>query len=168
MNLLFQTFISIGTFHNLLNYVHNDTHSGNFLYQTNNEKGYYEYSFNGKSYYLKSCAYNIMICDFGLAKDVMNKNKIKDDYATISNVFFNKKNGGLLPKHNLPSAYVNETLITIKNIVINTKYDIKKENIYNEYFENIIEKIFIPFSPKGLWLTERPNNVINKKAFDIS
>jgi predicted unusual protein kinase regulating ubiquinone biosynthesis (AarF/ABC1/UbiB family) len=91
MNLLFQTFISIGTFHNLLNYVHNDTHSGNFLYQTNNEKGYYEYSFNGKSYYLKSCAYNIMICDFGLAKDVMNKNKIKDDYATISNVFFNKK-----------------------------------------------------------------------------
>jgi hypothetical protein len=74
----------------------------------------------------------------------------------------------LLPKHNLPSAYVNETLITIKNIVINTKYDIKKENIYNEYFEKIIEKIFIKSSPKGMWITVRPNNVINKIAFNIS
>jgi hypothetical protein len=30
LNLLFQTFISIGTFHNITGYVHKDCHNGNF------------------------------------------------------------------------------------------------------------------------------------------
>jgi hypothetical protein len=46
-NILFQTYISIATFQNMLKYIHRDAHYGNFLYQENNEIGYYHYIFNG-------------------------------------------------------------------------------------------------------------------------
>ena len=172
INLLFQTFISIGTFHNITGYAHKDTHHGNFLYQKNNERGYYEYSFNGKSYYLKSCGYNIMIYDFGLSMKTVLKNfklyNIINDYGRISHAFFNKKSGGWINKINLPSKHVNITIESVIKIIININNNIKTQNIDSEYFENIIENIFIPFSPKGMWITERPSNVINKKAFDIN
>jgi len=181
MNLLFQTFISIGTLHNIAGYVHKDTHYGNFLYQKNNDEGYYEYSFNGKSYYLKSCGYNIMIYDFGLSKEIQyltdysKYDNIKTDYARITRAFFNVKLGGWIETKNLPSDYVNDNLIKVKKVIVNTTFDIinkiikiKSQTIGNKFIEIIIENIFIPLSPKGLWLTERPKNVINKKAFDIS
>jgi hypothetical protein len=172
INLLFQTFISIGTFHNITGYVHRDTHYGNFLYQKNNEQGYYEYSFNGKSYYLKSCGYNIMIYDFGLSVKIVLKNlklyNMRNDYGRISHAFFNEKSGGWIKKNNLPSKHVNITIETVIKNIININNNIKTQNIDSEYFENIIENIFIPFSPKGMWITERPSNVINKKAFDIN
>jgi len=177
MNLFFQTFISLGTFHNMTGYVHKDAHYGNFLYQRNNEKGYYEYSFNGKSYYLKSCGYNVMIYDFGLSTGIeyLRANHkyhyVLMDYARIIHAFFNKKYGGWIEYNNLPSDYVNDALTKIKKIAFetDTKIDIKvnDKSIEDKVFEYIIEKIFIPFSPKGLWLTQRPDNVINKIAFVI-
>ena len=91
-NILFQTFISIATFHNLLSKVHNDCHGGNFLWHYNNEKGYYHYIFNGKNIYLKACKYNIMIYDFGLVEQI-NKNtsmKIIKDYCEIIPTFLNE------------------------------------------------------------------------------
>jgi hypothetical protein len=181
MNLLFQTFISIGTFHNIAGYVHRDTHHGNFLYQKNNDEGYYEYSLNGKSYYLKSCGYNIMIYDFGLSEEIQyltdykKYDNIKTDYVRITRAFFNVKLGGWIETKNLPSDNVNDNLIKVKKVIVNTTFDIlnkitkvKSQSIGNKFIENIIENIFIPLSPKGLWLTERPKNVINKKVFDIS
>jgi len=176
MNLLFQTFISIGTFHNITGYAHRDAHHGNFLYQKNNEIGYYEYSFNGKSYYLKSCGYNIMIYDFGLSKSIefmKNKDKfyaVLIDYGRISNAFYNVKKGGWIVNKKLPSKYVNDKITIVKKLMIYSEsiIDINDKDIDNKFFEYIIEKIFIVHSPKGLWLTERPDNVINKKAFDIS
>ena len=91
-NILFQTFISIATFHNLLSKVHNDCHGGNFLWHYNNEKGYYHYIINGKNIYLKACKYNIMIYDFGLVEQI-NKNtsmKIIKDYCEIIPTFLNE------------------------------------------------------------------------------
>jgi len=67
-NLLIQSLLSIGSYHNLTGYVHMDTHMGNFLYAENSEhnpEGYYQYSFGDETYYLKSCGYNVMIYDFG-------------------------------------------------------------------------------------------------------
>jgi hypothetical protein len=169
MNLLFQTFISIGTFHNILNYCHNDCHHGNFLYQKNNEEGYYEYSFNGKSYYLKSCGYNIMIYDFGLSQkinhnendDIVNKT-ISKDYRRIINAFMGKRYGWGqyvdLPNFENNKKLVNVITVLSKIVSINE----------NDYFENIIKNVFIPFSPPEMWLTVRPKNVINKVAFHIS
>lgn len=94
-NLLFQCFISIATFHNYTGYVHCDTHYGNFLYQNNNEEGYYKYAYKDKIYYLKSCKYNIMINDFGLSKKNSNStlyyHKNIKDYMKIIYAFINKK-----------------------------------------------------------------------------
>ena len=66
-NILFQCVISLATFHNMIGYTHNDTHNGNFLYQTNNEdiKGYYHYTLGDTSFYLKRCPYHICLYDFG-------------------------------------------------------------------------------------------------------
>jgi hypothetical protein len=67
-NLLIQSLLSIGSYHNLTGYVHMDTHTGNFLYAKNSEhnpEGYYQYRFGDETYYLKSCGYNVMIYDFG-------------------------------------------------------------------------------------------------------
>jgi len=91
-NILFQTFISIATFHNLLSNVHNDCHGGNFLWHYNNEKGYYHYIFNGINIYLKACKYNIMIYDFGLVKKINKNNSMNviKDYCEIIPTFLNE------------------------------------------------------------------------------
>jgi hypothetical protein len=141
------------------------------LYQKNNDEGYYEYSFNGKSYYLKSCGYNIMIYDFGLSEEInlngalVDANYIPDDYQRISNAFFNQRDEGWIKHKDLPSDYVSETVITtmVYLEVIENRYIDK-----NDFFKQIIETIFIPLSPKGMWITERPQKVINKIAFNIS
>ena len=91
-NILFQTFISIATFHNLLSNVHNDCHGGNFLWHYNNEKGYYHYIFNGINIYLKACKYNIMIYDFGLVEKINKSNSMNviKDYCEIIPTFLNE------------------------------------------------------------------------------
>lgn len=91
-NILFQTFISIGTFHNLFSLIHNDCHGGNFLWHYNNEKGYYHYIFNEQNIYLKACKYNIMIYDFGLVEKINNDNSLKiiKDYCEIIPTFLNE------------------------------------------------------------------------------
>jgi len=171
LNLLFQTFISIGTFHNITGYVHNDCHNGNFLYQKNNEKGYYEYSFNGKSYYLKSCGYNIMIYDFGLSEEInlngaiVASNYIPDDYKRISCAFINEGDRGWIKHKDLPSRYVSKTV----SVIISDLADIAINYIdKNDFFKQIIEKIFDSASPEDMWITKRPQNVINKIAYNIS
>jgi len=169
MNLLFQTFISIGTLHNIVNYSHNDSHYGNFLYQKNNEEGYYEYTFDGVSYYLKSCGYNIMIYDFGLSTKI-NSNKnyklgyigFSKDYRRICNAFMSKIYGWG-QYDDLPNLENNVKIIRLKTLLGN----ISSIN-YKDFFKQIIEKFFIPSSPKDMWITERPKNVINKIAFDMS
>ena len=68
-NLLVQCIVSLGTFHNF-GYIHNDAHDRNFFYQTNNDnkEGYYKYNYeNDKTFYIKSCCYNIMLTDFGFS-----------------------------------------------------------------------------------------------------
>jgi hypothetical protein len=82
-NIVIQIFLSIGSFHNITGYIHNDCHLGNFLYLNNTEyntRGYYQYVFKCDGgvleyFYLKSCKYNIMIYDFGLAKHIRNYDK---------------------------------------------------------------------------------------------
>ena len=94
-NFLIQAFISIGTFHNFTGYIHNDCQWNNFLYFDNTENDddsdmicYYQYSFDGKMYYLKSSKYNLMIYDFGLSitinlSDQELKNYAKAYYSRI-------------------------------------------------------------------------------------
>ena len=116
-NMLFQTYISIATFQNKTKCVHRDTHYGNFLYQINNERGYYHYIFNGKDYYLKSCKYNVMIFDFGFAKDISRVSTIDiaEDYLRIIHAFMNKRVGGWINIPKLPEDKTNRTFVEITN-----------------------------------------------------
>jgi hypothetical protein len=185
MNLLFQTYISIATFQNLVGYVHKDAHYGNFLYQLNNEMGYYHYVFNGKDYYLKACKYNIIIFDYGFARRInMNakydlalsnreSKRIFEDYRRIINAFLNKKSGwgNYL---NLPDVNTNNRMLEIAVILDKILYNelisttINNQQFHVRIFNSIIEDIFLKYTPRDMFITQRPPNVINETPFIIN
>ena len=80
-NILIQSLLSIGSFHNLTGYIHRDCNYENFLIQKNNVDldGYYMYTINDYNYYLKSCKYNVMLFNFGLSKDMLMSNEDLDE-----------------------------------------------------------------------------------------
>jgi len=182
-NLIFQTYISIATFHNVAGYVHGDSHFGNYLYQLNNEIGYYHYICDGKDYYLKSCKYNIIIFDYGFATKIntnmKNKNIVKEesknlseDYTKIIYAFMNKKTGwGFYP--NLPIKHINDQILEIHNIIDNNiKLELSSTSTnkipYSKRIINyIIKEIFLKYTPKDMFITNRPSNVINEVPYRI-
>ena len=187
LNILFQTFISIATFHNIVGYVHRDAHYGNFLYQQNSEKGYYHYIFNDKNYYLKACKYNIIIYDYGFAKQISNNTADKEvirtqnhyiygDYYKIIHAFINKKDRGWINSRNLPDSKITKIIMDIstimyKNIYAELYYNNDKKNSlpYSfALFADIIDSVFLKYTPPGMFITQRPTNVINKTPFMIS
>ena len=183
LNIFFQTFISIASFHNLTGFVHKDAHYGNFLYQINNERGYYHYICDGNDYYLKSCKYNIIIFDYGFSKKInenMNNNLVVmseskyifADYIRILNAFMNKKKGwGNYV--DLPTDHINDIIINIHNILNNNIYNELSSNIQNNIpyskriINFIIKNIFLKFTPKDMFITMHPPNVINEIPFRI-
>jgi len=173
-NLLFQSYISIATFQNMLNYVHRDAHYGNFLYQENNEIGYYHYFFNGKDYYLKSCKYNIMIYDYGFANKINNQINninvnitIAEDYLRIISAFMNKKIGGWVSIENLPKDTVNNTVYQIITKIAYMARRPYSTPIQKNLFADIIDEIFLRYTPKDMFITQRPSNIINNIPFRI-
>jgi hypothetical protein len=182
-NIFFQSFISIASFHNLTGFVHKDAHYGNFLYQINNEKGYYHYIFNGKNYYLKSCKYNIIIFDYGFSKkinDNMNNNLLVkresryvfEDYSRILNAFKNKKTGWGKYK-DLPNDRINDIIMNINNILNNNIYLELSSNVANNIpyskriINDIIKDVFLKYTPRDMFITTRPSNVLNDVPFRI-
>ena len=185
LNSLFQTYISIASFQNLVGYIHKDAHYGNFLYQLNNEMGYYHYVFDGKDYYLKACKYNIIIFDYGFARkinmnakfDIVLSNKeskkIFEDYRRIINAFMNKRSGwGKYLK--LPDERTNNIILEIAakldKMIYNelTSNTINNQQFHVRLFNSIIEEIFLKYTPRDMFITQRPSNVINENPFIIS
>lgn len=184
-NILFQTFISIATFHNIAGYTHRDAHYGNFLYQTNSETGYYHYIFDNTDYYLKATKCNIIIFDYGFARKISPYNKgskialinrqnrkITEDYQRIINAFFNKNSGGWGSFPRLPAEPTNSKMLDIA-ITIDDIY--RKEFIYNfgttdyakKLFRVIIKEILLKYTPKGMFVMVRPPDVINSIPYRI-
>lgn len=93
-NIVSQCILSIMTY-NKLGWIHQDTHSGNFLYQkTDNTSGYYHYIIDGENYYLRNYGYTILLNDFGLSESYIpgknpkyfnywNKHFLKINYDAI-------------------------------------------------------------------------------------
>ena len=144
-NILFQTFISIGTFHNLFSLIHNDCHGGNFLWHYNNEKGYYHYIFNEQSIYLKACKYNIMIYDFGLVEKINNDNSLKiiKDYCEIIPTFLNENYDSDENDYspNMDFSLEMNNILTLLMSKFKT-YKEDKSNIRIELFNFLIENVF--------------------------
>jgi hypothetical protein len=182
-NLLFQTLISISTFHNLLSHIHYDCHGGNFLWHYNSEKGYYHYIFNGNNLYLKSCKYNIMIYDFGMSKKI-KKNNIKylvSDYAGIISAFLNEDFENI--DQISPDSNIKKDLYEIIEIFNNIYKTMDAEDsksspkkIQKEIFNIIINEIFKKYELNDMFITDYgeplashkiPQNIINKTPYYI-
>jgi hypothetical protein len=186
-NILFQTFISIATFHNLLSNVHNDCHGGNFLWHYNNEKGYYHYIFNGMNIYLKACKYNIMIYDFGLVEKINKNNSMKviKDYCEIIPTFLNENYDSDENEYSPDDDFkmeMNDIMILLMNILNTIKKNTKtssresptsqgssktkiQEDVFNILFENVFMK------NKGNILKTEANksmNIINSLPYYIN
>ena len=169
-NIFIQTFLSIASFHNLAGHYHNDTHYGNFLYQKNKETGYYHYTYNNTSYYLKACEYNIMIYDYGYATKSYKKYNKKAllDYIKIINSFMNEKDGwGFYP--DLPSAEFNDVMLLIKD-ELTVEYDEGDKNsniqsmIVDKFLIFLVEYYYPHFK---LFIKNKPDKIINKIPFII-
>ena len=172
-NLLFQTYISVATFQNLVKFVHKDAHHGNFLYQKNNEIGYYHYTFNGKNYYLKSCKYNIIIFDYGFAENIEEQDidTITADYFQIIHAFMNKKTGWGNYK-DLPKDNTNKTILEISTKIFEMSKKpyqppSRRSPLQRTLFIDIIENIFLKYTPKDMFITDRPANILNEVPFRI-
>jgi hypothetical protein len=184
-NMLIQIYISIATYHNLVGFVHRDTHFGNFLYQTNSEKGYYHYTFQGKDYYLKSCKYNMMIYDYGFSKKIdspedaegtiKKKEAIFNDYQKIIHAFIMRKSKGWISLTNIPLyKETNYKMIWIANML---DVYIQKELTYHAaqssssfaalIFSNLLQDVFLKYAPNSMFISQRPPNVINQIPFRI-
>ena len=182
-NLLFQTLISISTFHNLLSHIHYDCHGGNFLWHYNSEKGYYHYIFNGNNLYLKSCKYNIMIYDFGMSKKI-KKNNIKylvSDYAGIISAFLNEDFENI--DQISPDSNIKKDLYEIIEIFNNIYKTMDAEDsksspkkIQKEIFNIIINEIFKKYELNDMFITDYgeplashkiPQNIINNTPYYI-
>jgi hypothetical protein len=185
-NILFQTFISIGTFHNLIAHIHSDCHGGNFLWHYNNESGYYHYIFNGKNLYLKACKYNIMIYDYGFSKKIKKNNvkKIMDDYLLIIPAFLNEdyeNDKSLSPDSNVKSE-LNEIIGTLMKVYKTMGAEGSKSSpkkIQKDIFSTIINEVFKKYQLNNMFITDfdsgeslksskRPRNIINKKPYYIN
>ena len=172
-NLMIQTFISIATFQNRMNYAHNDAHHGNFLYQKNNDVGYYEYKFNNITFYLKACGYNIIIYDYGLSvkldmpkcpQHFRMKNYIKADYYRIIHAFLSKVNGWG-KWYDLPKPSIEKIIIAMRGYIVN----ITEYNDSEQFFKILLENIFKHsiFVSDDIIVYNRPKGVINKEPFII-
>lgn len=140
MSFLFQVLMSIYCFNNYTMLFHRDVKLENILYKKIDKKLVFHYKIENKDYYIPTCGYLFMLCDYGTAKfkldgrdfDVTNldykiiKNYVVDVYKTYSEEFQNNKNiesviktmrtSEDIPKINSLDKIILEIISIIKNI----------------------------------------------------
>jgi len=165
-NILFQCVISLATFHNMIGYTHNDTHNGNFLYQTNNEeiKGYYHYTLGDTSFYLKHCPYNICLYDFGHSKELRPEN-LPNIVSYNSTSIFNEYH---LLIYNFNEK--DENLSDVMDQMIKYFRINKTNSLFKILFFEEILRLMKIHSPEGMILDVLPDGAValNEKPFIIS
>ena len=170
LNLAFQVLISIATYQNRIGYCHRDTHHGNFLYQENNEVGYYHYIYNGLDFYIKSCKYNVLIVDFGLSNSidkVDNTAKFRD-YVRISMAFISKKANGIGWIDDDMDANVSNTMYRLMRRLASISGSNERVRNY-DFFQEVIDDIFKKYKTNtGIFTTVKPANVLNEIPFVIN
>lgn len=77
-NLIAQIIITIYSFHKI-GYIHNDTHSGNFLYHIiTKSNSHFEYNILSNNYYIQNIGFLIVIWDFATAEEYYDLYYYKD------------------------------------------------------------------------------------------
>lgn len=190
INMAFQSLIAIATYQKRIGFCHRDCHSGNFLYQIDNEVykakhgaggtsrggggdfGYYHYVYNGFHFYLKRCSFNICIFDFGLSVPIntaFDKN-ICSDYLTVLNTFISKEDYGWIAD-TMDMDVSADMAFILKKIKEITKRVLSDDVVYERFdmFQEIIDNIFKVFrTDTGIFITKKPAKVLNKIPFVIN
>ena len=82
-----QMIFAIQSFHSNLNYIHKDTHLGNFLYHKVKPGGFWKYKYEDTTIYIPNLGYLIVLWDPGLAQKPSMKtlapDKNKDFFRTL-------------------------------------------------------------------------------------
>jgi len=172
-NLLVQCIVSLGTFHNF-GYKHNNALAANFFYQINNdyEEGYYKYkcdSYSDKTFYIKSCRYNIMLSDFGKSKKIINipKYVVLYDIMSILNYF----------RFNILRIIQNGNYIDIEpykefnanvGIIYEYLHTINNKSTYN--FTDLLEKLYtvVPDDILSQTIPKTSSKILNNQVFDMT
>ena len=142
----------------------------NFLYQTNNdyEEGYYKYKYkdkydNDKTFYIKSCCYNIMLTDFGFSVLTQTANMAErqaEDMIIIleSIIYFFKNNKDFSEKFKTD-------IINVSTLKKNLKSDKSKYN-----FTDLLNELctFVPSDILSLTIDEKSSNILNNPVFDMT
>jgi hypothetical protein len=170
LNLAFQVLISIATYQNRIGYCHKDTHHGNFLYQENNEVGYYHYIYNGLDFYIKSCKYNMCIFDFGLSESISkvdNSAKFRD-YVRVSMSFISKRANRIGWIDDDMDVNVSQTMFNLMDKLAHImSYKLRIINF--DFFQEVIDEIFKKYKTNtNIFTTVKPANVLNEIPFIIN
>ena len=144
-NTIAQLYISLLLLHSL-GILHNDSHSGNFLYHKIHEGGCFHYIIDNINFYIPNLGYRWVIWDFGLSKKITKNYDYLKDYNylllylrknnTEINIKFNKK------YKNLKWGYLNENIllddssIDIINYLWNYTYSDYLESEYSKKLIN--------------------------------
>jgi len=188
INMAYQALIAIATYQKRIGLCHRDCHSGNFLYQTDNEVfkakrsgsggggdfGYYHYVYNGLHFYLKRCSYNICIFDFGLSVPMNTAfdESICTDYLRILNTFKHREDYGWIDDTMDMDISADMTFIQSKVKELTKHFlseDLEYEDDRLDLFQGIIDNIFKVFrTDTGIFITKKPAKVLNKIPFVIN
>jgi hypothetical protein len=167
INMLYQAFICIATYHNMVNFVFENITIDNFLVQTNDYNGYYHYIYNDKVFYIKSCKYNIIINDFGKSQfididDDDSKKMILQNYIDVVQIF--------QVKFKLQISELESNIPAI-NIAINKiKTYLQTINLQTTpfSFDNIIETVFniikVEAKDNPIYITDTKISILNSQT----
>jgi hypothetical protein len=173
LNILIQSLLSVGSFHNLVGYIHTECKCENFLYQINSDdtkNGYYRYLLDGKSYYLESCKYNVMISNFEKCEaitDDVEPRLLLEDYKSIVTDFYENKNIQGTSEYNV-------FMIRLKGEGFNQGFNQKLEQVSNKTIDiakgllNGILLLCLQFFP-DIFKNVIPMDgvVLNEPAFEL-
>jgi hypothetical protein len=148
INILFQAFICIATYHANIGLCFSNITSENFLVQTNDQSGYYNYMYNDKNFYIKSCKYNIIINDF------RNCVLINDDNDSHRDIYNNYKN--------ILDFLIKKATDKAKEKLENIQKELQKIVLSENYFVEIIDKIFN--SENTIFTYDNPDETIINDA----
>jgi len=172
-NIMMQSLIAIATYQNRVGYCHRDCHHGNFLYQLNNEIGYYHYVYNGFHFYIKSCKYNILLFDFGESSSIhdVNNELLCDDYIRILYAFMSEYNKGWKKQGWIEDSMdknVNRNMMSISTI-LKRVYEKNKNTKDLDMFQEIINRVFKKIGKDTkLFTTTKPVTILNDTPFIIN
>jgi hypothetical protein len=144
-------------FSNYTNSIHNDCHSGNFLFHKIKPGGYFHYNIYGIDYYLENKGYLWVIWDFGFTENYKNNsNPINYDFVY------------LLDAIDYYRKYFTNTEFAIYYKLlynhIKYKYDINDFNYLYYIYKEILDYLIINVKS---FTTIKPSNIINKQPYII-